>query len=79
MRRINAQPTFTDLTVAGLGSPRAQAFFDVCLRKIPSSNWPRPWPTSLMTTTPPAAGRTGPLPGASWRESATAGCVGRRS
>ncbi len=24
MRRINAQPTFTDLTVAGLGSPRAQ-------------------------------------------------------
>jgi IS5 family transposase len=35
MQRINAQPTFTDSFVAGLGSPRAKAFFDVCQREIP--------------------------------------------
>jgi transposase, IS5 family len=35
MQRDNAQPTFTDLTVAGLGGPRATAFFDRCLREIP--------------------------------------------
>src|SRR4051795_4069339 len=35
MQRINAQPTFTDALVAGLGSPRAKAFFDVCQREIP--------------------------------------------
>ena len=35
MERINAQPTFSDLTVADLGSPRARAFFDICQREIP--------------------------------------------
>src|SRR3982751_2074247 len=35
MQRINAQPTFTDAFVAGLGSPRAKAFFAVCQREIP--------------------------------------------
>src|SRR3954454_9172094 len=35
MQRTNAQPTFTDAFVAGLGSPRAKAFFDVCQREIP--------------------------------------------
>lgn len=35
MERINAQPTFTDLTVADLGGPRAKAFFDTCQREIP--------------------------------------------
>lgn len=35
MERINAQPTFTDLTLADLGSPRATAFFERCLRIIP--------------------------------------------
>jgi IS5 family transposase len=35
MQRVNAQPTFTDLTVADLGSPRARAFFDTCRREIP--------------------------------------------
>lgn len=35
MERVNAQSTFTDLTVADLGGPRARAFFDVCLRQIP--------------------------------------------
>ncbi len=35
MERTNAQPTFTDLTVADLGGPRAKAFFDVCQREIP--------------------------------------------
>ena len=35
MQRRNAQPTFTDLTVADLGGPRATAFFDRCLAEIP--------------------------------------------
>jgi len=35
MERVNRQPTFTDLAVAGLGSPRARAFFDICEREIP--------------------------------------------
>lgn len=35
MERRNAPPTFTDLTVADLGGPRATAFFDTCLREIP--------------------------------------------
>src|SRR5258708_3257315 len=35
MQRNNAQPTFTDLTVADLGGPRATAFFDRCLAEIP--------------------------------------------
>ena len=35
MQRNNAQPTFTDLTVADLGSPKAAAFFDRCLTEIP--------------------------------------------
>jgi len=35
MQRINLQPTFTDLSVAELGSPRARAFFDRCLKEIP--------------------------------------------
>lgn len=35
MERVNAAPTFTDLTVADLGGPRARAFFDTCLREIP--------------------------------------------
>jgi len=35
MQRINAQPTFTDLTVAELGGPRAREFFDTCQRQIP--------------------------------------------
>src|SRR5438477_4994392 len=35
MQRINAQSTFTDLTVAELGGPRAREFFDTCQRQIP--------------------------------------------
>ena len=35
MERNNAPLTFTDLTVADLGGPRATAFFDTCLREIP--------------------------------------------
>lgn len=35
MQRDNAQPTFTDLTVAHLGGPRATAFFDRCQQEIP--------------------------------------------
>ena len=35
MQRVNAQPTFTDLSVADLGGPRAGAFFEKCLREIP--------------------------------------------
>lgn len=35
MQRKNADPTFTDLSVADLGGPRAMAFFDRCLREIP--------------------------------------------
>lgn len=35
MERIPAQPTFTDLALADLGSPKAKAFFDTCQREIP--------------------------------------------
>jgi IS5 family transposase len=35
MQRNNASPTFTDLTVAHLGSPRAAAFFQRCSKEIP--------------------------------------------
>lgn len=35
MQRKNLDPTFTDLSVADLGSPRAAAFFEVCERNIP--------------------------------------------
>ena len=35
MERINAQPTFTDLTLADLGGPKATAFFDTCSREVP--------------------------------------------
>jgi IS5 family transposase len=35
MQRDNAQPSFTDLTVADLGGPRATTFFDTCLGEIP--------------------------------------------
>jgi IS5 family transposase len=35
MQRINAEPSFTDLSVADLGGPRATAFFEVCQRQIP--------------------------------------------
>lgn len=35
MQRINAAPTFTDLTLAGLGGPRATAFFETCQKEIP--------------------------------------------
>lgn len=35
MQRNNALPTFTDLSVAELGGPRATAFFDTCEREIP--------------------------------------------
>ena len=35
MQRTNSQPTFTDLTVADFGGPRATAFFDTCLAMIP--------------------------------------------
>ena len=35
MERNNAPLTFTDLTVADLGGPRATAFFDTCRREIP--------------------------------------------
>jgi len=35
MQRANAQPTFTDLSVAELGGPKATAFFDRCLAEIP--------------------------------------------
>jgi len=35
MERNNAQPTFTDFTVADLGGPRATAFFSRCLAEIP--------------------------------------------
>ena len=35
MERIPARPTFTDLTLEGLGSPRAAEFFDRCHALIP--------------------------------------------
>jgi hypothetical protein len=35
MERINAQPTFTDLTLAGLGGRRTAEFFDRCQSLIP--------------------------------------------
>jgi IS5 family transposase len=35
MERQNGALSFTDLTVADLGGPRATAFFDVCVREIP--------------------------------------------
>src|SRR6185437_13502533 len=35
MQRKNANPTFTDLTIADLGGPRAKAFFQRCLSEIP--------------------------------------------
>ena len=35
MQRINAELTFTDLTVANLGGPAASAFLDRCVREIP--------------------------------------------
>jgi IS5 family transposase len=35
MQRINAQPTFTDLTVADLGGPKATAFLNTCQAQIP--------------------------------------------
>jgi IS5 family transposase len=35
MQRTNAAPTFTDLTLRNLGSPRATAFFQTCQREIP--------------------------------------------
>ena len=35
MQRNNAPPTFTDLTVADLGGPKATAFFDRCSAEIP--------------------------------------------
>lgn len=35
MERIPAEPTFTDLAMAGLGSSRAAEFFDRCQRLIP--------------------------------------------
>jgi len=35
MQRNNAQPSFTDLTVADLGGPKATVFFDRCRREIP--------------------------------------------
>lgn len=35
MERINIQPTFTDLTLAGLGSRRAAEFFERCQGLIP--------------------------------------------
>ena len=35
MQRSNAEPTFTDLTVADLGGPQARAFFQICQANIP--------------------------------------------
>jgi IS5 family transposase len=35
MERRNGEPTFTDLTVADLGGPKATAFFERCLKEIP--------------------------------------------
>ncbi len=35
MQRENKQPTFTDLSVADLGGPRATAFFDRCAAEVP--------------------------------------------
>ncbi len=35
MQRNNADPTFTDLSVAALGGPRATAFFERCAAEIP--------------------------------------------
>ena len=35
MQRINAQATFTDLTVADFGGPKATAFFKLCDTQIP--------------------------------------------
>lgn len=35
MERINATPTFTDLSLTDLGGPRATAFFVTCDREIP--------------------------------------------
>jgi IS5 family transposase len=35
MERINATPTFADLSLANLGGPKATAFFAICQREIP--------------------------------------------
>jgi transposase, IS5 family len=35
MERFALAPTFTDLTLADLGSPKATAFFETCLREVP--------------------------------------------
>jgi hypothetical protein len=35
MERIPAQPSFIDLALADLGSPRAKAFFALCDKQIP--------------------------------------------
>jgi IS5 family transposase len=59
MQRTNAAPTFTDLTLANLGGPRATAFFETCQREIPLAAWPSRWLTSSTTTIPRAALRTG--------------------
>jgi IS5 family transposase len=57
MQRVNGQPTFTDAFVAGLGSPRAKAFFDVCQREIPWDELAASVAGVFNDETPEAGGR----------------------
>ena len=57
MQRINAEPTFTDAAVAGLGSPRALAFFDTCDREVPWADLAASVADVFPARDPSAAGR----------------------
>jgi transposase, IS5 family len=55
MQRINAEPTFTDLTVADLGGPNATAFFDRLNKAVPFDALAQSV-TGLFNDTNPSAG-----------------------
>lgn len=54
MERIPAEPTFIDLAIAGLGSPRAAEFFQRCDKLIPFDTLA----ASVANTTPSSIHRT---------------------
>jgi len=49
MQRDNAQPTFTDASVADLGGPRTAAFLQRCEQLI---DWRADWPTRSRPCSP---------------------------
>jgi IS5 family transposase len=57
MQRINAQPSFTDLSVADLGGPQAAAFFQRCNQTIAFDTLAASIPDLFDDTDPTAAGR----------------------